>query len=49
MHKIASIGSTTFNFFAIQFAFEIALAVFVLSPIFTRSFQAQRYKLRESA
>src|SRR6476619_1198830 len=37
------------DLFVIQFAFEIALAVFVPSPVFNKSFHAQRNKLRVSA
>src|SRR5262245_51195609 len=49
-HAMVSDGRNMYdNLFVIQFAFEIALAVFVPSPIFTRSFHAQRYKFRESA
>ena len=48
--QLASIESTVCgNLFVIQFTFETALAVFDPSPTFTKSFQAQRYKLRVSA
>src|SRR4051812_48420638 len=50
MHAIVSDGNNICDdLFVIQFAFEIVFAVFVPSPIFTTSFQAQRYKFRVSA
>src|SRR4051794_35448542 len=50
IHPTTNSGrSISFDVFVIQFAFDTVLAVFVPSPIFTRSFHAQRYKLRVSA
>src|SRR5262245_6859077 len=50
MHAAVNVGSNICDdFFVIQFAFEIAFDVLAASLIFTKSFHAQRYKLRVSA